>query len=263
LSLQRRARGKEGRLTDLIEGYVDVMRPFQKQEALRIDQELKTFPALLGGYDRSVEEWRKGQAERADDFNLIEVLHATYDELRHSRMLAWVLDHRVAHFGTHAQGSLGFRLFLEELGFSPDWAKEPYWVRREVAGEESRVDLEVAARGRFIIHIENKLLAAEGEDQTDREWADLQRRADELGIPRSGERKAVYALFLSSQGAPPENVNFQPVSWGRIARVLDGFAMTAIPPDVRLFAAHYARALRKFAVIEPQQEEGQDAKASV
>ena len=40
------------------------------------------------------------------------------DEACHSKILAWLLDRRIDR-GTHAQGSLGFRLLLEELGTMP------------------------------------------------------------------------------------------------------------------------------------------------
>jgi hypothetical protein len=56
-------------------------------------------------------------------------------------------------------------------------------VRREQEGDASRVDIEVATSGRFVIQIESKLHAAEGVDQTAREWADLTKRARSLRVP--------------------------------------------------------------------------------
>jgi len=163
-------------------------------------------------------------------------------------MLAWLLDHRIEHLGTHAQDRLGFQLFLKELDLPRSYAGESYWVRCEVAGDQSRVDIEVAARGRFIIHIENKVRAQEGENQTNREWGDLQSRAKALGISISSRRNAIHAIFLSRGGDLPENPNFLPISWSRIAGVLETFAAKAEATDVGLFAAHYAKALRRFTV---------------
>ncbi len=213
---------------------------------------------LLHGHDRARRDWAARQKKTADDFNLLDVLEATDDELRHSAMLAWLLEHRMEHGGTHAQGNLGFRLFLEELGLPAEYAEDAYWVRREVVGDTSRVNIEVAARGRFIIHIENKVRAAEGDNQTGREWEDLGRRADALGVKRSrraGSPGDLHALFLTPEGRTPTNRNFQAVAWSRIARVVENFAMKAEAPDVRLFAAHYAKALQKFVVMQPKIEE--------
>jgi hypothetical protein len=151
--------------------------------------------------------------------------------------------------GTHAQGNLGFRLFLSEFKdfhLSLAYAECKYWVRREVAGDESIVDIEVACRGRFLIHIENKIWSCEGTDQTDREWSDLQRRAAGLNVSAPD----IHALYLTPHGTEPANPNFRAIPWGRIVRVLERFAEQAKPPDVKLFAAHYARALRRFIVIQ-------------
>jgi len=38
-----------------------------------------------------------------------------------------------------------------------------------IADDEARADIEIAARGKFIVHIENKIWSEEGEDQTHRE----------------------------------------------------------------------------------------------
>jgi hypothetical protein len=209
--------------------------------------------ALLGGYGETLESYRRQQEQDADDFNLLDVMRLTGKEIRHSMVLAWMLDHDMRKLGTHAQGNLGFRLFLEEfrdLQLPADYADGRYWVRREVAGDESIVDIEIACRGRFLIHIENKIWSGEGTDQTDREWSDVQRRAADLGVGAAD----TYALFLTPHGAEPANPNFHAITWGRVVRVLEAFAERAKPPDVKLFTAHYARALRRFIVVQDRSE---------
>ena len=205
--------------------------------------------ALLAGYGKTVEHYRQQQEQVADDFNLLDVMRLTGKEIRHSMVLAWLLDHDLRKLGTHAQGNLGFRLFLNEFrefGLRSDYADCTYWVRREVAGDESIVDIEVACRGRFLIHIENKIWSAEGTDQTDREWSDLQRRAAALNVSVPD----VHALFLTPHGTPPKNRSFHAISWGRIVRVLEASADQAKPADVKLFTRHYARALRRFILVQ-------------
>ena len=225
----------------LLEGFLDAGRRASLAEAAEAEEEHCKFEALLTGHAQAIEKWRRTQESTADDFNLLRVLKVAGDELRHSRALAWLLDHDLMRHGTHAQGPLGFRLLLEELKLPREYADGPYRVRREVAGDESRVDIEVAARGRFLIWVENKIWSAEGDDQTDREWEDVQRRAGQLRVPADH----VHALFVTLGGTEPKNRHFRAVSWWKMATVFGRFADEASPPEVRLFCCHYARALRE------------------
>ena len=81
---------------------------------------------------------------------------------------------------------------------------------------------------------------------------DLERRADELGIPRSN----VHGIFLTLDGSPPASRHFVAVGWHRIVNVLERFAEHAQPPEVKLFAAHYAKVIRMLALTEPETEQG-------
>jgi len=201
--------------------------------------------ALLDQFSAAAERWRLDQQNKAEAFNLFEVLNLTGDELRHSMLLAWLLDHRLTAFGTHAQGNLGFRLFLEELDLPVEYAQQPYFVFREVSGDRSRIDIRVQARGAFILDIENKIWSAEGEDQTNSEWKDLQKAAKELSAPN------VHAFFLTPYGTKAKNPHFTPIKWKQMADVLEKFAGEAKPPHVKLFAQHSADALRRFTPIIP------------
>jgi hypothetical protein len=207
--------------------------------------------ALLTGYHAAAEEHRRRQVLVADDFNLLDVLQLTGKEVRHSMVLAWLLDHDMRKYGTHAQGARGFRLFLAEFGLPLDYADGWYWVRREVAGDESIVDVEVGCRGRFLLHIENKIWSREGADQTDREWADVRRRARALDV----NPPHIRALYLTPFGTDPANPNFRAVSWKGVVRVLERFAASAKPPDVALFARHYARGLQRFILRQATSED--------
>ena len=206
---------------------------------------------LFTGLEAVHEQRRKLQATAAADFNLLETLQIAGEEIRHSMLLAWLLRRDE----THAQGNLGFRLFLKEFGLDSGYASEPYWVIREKCGEESRVDVEVATRGKFIIHIENKIYSDEGENQTTREWKDLQRRARALGVRQAN----VHGLYLTLDGHAPIFPEFRVISWKQIANVLDDFAEKAKAKQVSLFAAHYADALRRmtFELTQEYEEENE------
>lgn len=230
----------------LLERFVGLRDRADEAERTTAAEDHKRLTALLAGYENAVEHYRVEQEDRADDFNLLAVMRLAGKEIRHSMVLAWLLDHDFRKLGTHAQGNLGFKLFLSEFGLPSEYASCKYSVRRELAGDESIVDIEVACRKHFIIHIENKIWASEGTDQTDREWADLGRRALALNVDKS----KVHAFFLTPHGAQATNRNFRSIRWTKVVNVLNAFAEQAKPPDVRLFARHYAQALLRFIVTQ-------------
>jgi hypothetical protein len=73
-----------------------------------------------------------------------------------------------------------------------------------------------------------------------REWIDLQRRARHLRV----KPEYVHAFFVTLLEDKPPSDHFTPIIWDRFADVLDEFAEQAKPPQVSLFARHYAKALR-------------------
>jgi hypothetical protein len=239
-------------IKSLLDDFQRAPQSSSQQELERADE----FGQFLSEFGSATAKWRVAQQSKADGFNLLAVLGLEYEEVRHSMVICWLLDHDPRRFGSHCQGNLGFRLFLESLehrGFDPNYADVQYIVRREVAGRESRIDVRVESPGFFIIDIENKISAEEGDDQTQREWHDLQQRAKEIQVS-SGSRHAVY---LSPEGEPPFNPKFVAMSYWRLAGTLDRFAAEAQAKDVRLFAAHYAKALRQ-SVITHSTEEDED-----
>jgi len=241
-------------LKSLLHDYVERFRQREEAEQIAIPANKLRFTQLLNEYEPACERWRQNQEATADDFNLLDVMNLAGDELRHSMLLAWLLDHRLNDYGTHAQGSLGFRLFLEEFKLPVAWARKPYSVYREVSGVRSRIDVRIQAPGSFIIDIENKIWSDEGDDQTNHEWKDLQDKAGELKIAN------VHAFFLTPDGRKAENANFEPVKWKQIAHLLELFAVEAKPPEVKLFARHYADALQRYVNVATPTEENDDEK---
>ena len=176
-----------------------------------------------------------------------ELLGMISDENRHSNVLAWLLSSDI-YRATHSQGSLGFQIFVEELGLPREYAKAiRYTVGREVRGRDSRIDIEILSASEFIIHIEAKIDACEGEEQLKREWSDLNRKANQCNV---FDRNHIHAFYLTRRGdAPPKESNFRPLSWETIANVFEKFGSHAKADSVRWFALHYARALRRFIVL--------------
>jgi hypothetical protein len=242
------------RFQSLIDGHANL----KSMEANRLTNVLGT---LVPGFLAEREKWAELQRKTADDFNLFRVIGVEAKEVIHSKLLAWILDPQIEG-GTHAQGNRGLRLFVEEfareLRTSGDdasaHADADFWVDFEVRGQEARVDIEIAAHGKFLIQIENKIYAAEGDDQTNREWRDLQARRKQLGVPESH----CHAIFLTLDGSLASNDHFRPVAWSRIARVLDKFADQAEPVEVKLFVRHYAKAIRGLSVAVHEEAEADD-----
>jgi hypothetical protein len=253
-------------LAALIAGYDGIVNLCGQGTTEKKQQDLARLKELLDGFHKTRSSWEREQVTRAEEFNLLQVMGVADDEVTHSRILAWMLDQRLEH-GTHAQGNLGFRLFIQELGpkLKPQSAdissyhNKSYWVQCEVSGIEARVDIEIAAMRRFIIHIENKIGSFEGDDQTNREWRDLQRRAKELGI--SGLN--THAIFLTIDGSDAKNDNFVSIPWRNLLPVLEGFAEQAQAVEVKLFAAHYAKAISKLTPTEPETEENENEDSAV
>lgn len=241
-----------GLLTDLIDRFMAC----RQRGRARAERDIRSSRrSLLAGFWQARKLWHKEHAKTADGFNFLDVMELTGKELCHSRVLAWLLDHDSDRLGTHAQGKAGFKLFLAGLGLPASYADKPYWVRLEVQGEESRMDIEVGAKKEFLIHVESKIWAGEGEDQTHREACDLKRRAHDLGIEK---RKRIHGFFLTPEGRGASNPEFGAISWSKIAHVFEDFADKAAPADVKLFCRHYARALRTSVVREPEPRENDD-----
>jgi hypothetical protein len=213
------------------------------------------YKTLLKGYRDARHRWETLQQVRPTDFDFFELASIQYDELRHSKILAWMLERRVER-GTHGQGSLGFRMFLQTLGgkLDPSYADEQYIVQREVSCDKSRTDIEVAAYGKFIIHIETKILSNEnvseiGAGQTVQGLKGLNQRGRELLVLKPNR----HALFLTINGDKPSEKEFRIVTWTQIASVADLFSEKAKAAEISLFTSHYARSLRKLVQYQQAQ----------
>ena len=158
------------RIRVLLEAFNECRARSDRVERIQASDDCNNIKTVLAGYNENVEIYARRQAADAEDFNIFEVMQLTGKEVRHSMALAWLLDRDWRRFGTHAQGNLGLQLFLKEfkeLALPPNYADVNYRVRREVASDESIVDVEIACRGHFIIHIENKNLVI-GRDRSNR-----------------------------------------------------------------------------------------------
>src|SRR5262245_39625951 len=101
---QRRTTIADGELTRRFRSLLACHSESVGKQATRLS---KAVGELLPGFLAARRKWAESQRQSADEFNLLEVMGADGDEVCHSKILAWLLDHRIEH-GTHAQGNLGF-----------------------------------------------------------------------------------------------------------------------------------------------------------
>jgi hypothetical protein len=104
-----------GRIRALLNQFGELRDRADAVEQAQTADDRENFRALLIGYNETLDRYRHQQEQVADDFNLLDVMRFTGKEIRHSMVLAWLLDHDIRKLGTHAQGNLGFRLFLTEF----------------------------------------------------------------------------------------------------------------------------------------------------
>ncbi len=129
------------------------------------------------------------------DFNVLSLCGITTDEVRHSAIIGWLLDET----GSHGQGRLFFDGFTHLCGFDLPATNLPYKTMTEFSCLESIVDVVVLRRREFILFLENKTVSVEGPDQLNREYRDLQRRGESLGVPPAQR----YSVFLTPDGRVP------------------------------------------------------------
>ena len=192
---------------------MDRMRSFMLDfRSLRSRQRQSRLEKMAGLLSRFAEQHRRSMAGRTQ-FNVFRLLRVEQDEVRQSRFLAWLLD---AESG-HGQGATFLSAFARTCGLDIGLESlDRYRVRTEWAGNESIIDVLAYGEGQFLIFLENKILAAEGPGQVDREYRDMRRLGEPLRVPK--ERQ--FAVFLTPTGRPPTSgdaARWRAASYGDLA----------------------------------------------
>lgn len=230
------ARGVEQRISDLTREITAL-----RKRAL-ISKEQLTH-SILAQLEAASSKRQRRESSESPNLNCWEVLGLQYSELDHSRVLAWLLDRRQSH----AQGATFFRELLRlTQGVVPlplGCADEPYRVGTEVSHARSRIDIEIIGPT-FLMHIESKVNAQEGEDQTCRERDDLKAKAISRGI----DLERAWGLYLSAEGAPcTDQEKFRPISWMTVVAAVD--SATAAIVDAHPRNVHLPWVLRGYAEV--------------
>jgi len=189
-----------------------------------------------------------GQRTVAARLNVLDVLGFTYDEIKHSKFLAWLFN----SWETHAQGNLFFKLFLEEIQLPLKYSESPYDVKPEVTRDESRIDIEISSVSRgsnaFVIHIENKVGAALTDEQLSREYADLQR----AGLEKETTANNVHGFVLSidEPDISLSKYNFRWISWKTMGYMINGYIKKAEAQKTRWVAQQYLECIEQNIIKE-------------
>ncbi len=179
------------------------------------------------------------RARLLPSFNIFDAAGLGRDELRHCRLLAWLLDPNESH----CQGPrLLSRLDeIARLGFPPRVILGAFRVRAEAPTTEGgRVDIEIVGPD-FLLLIEAKIEAPDQPDQLPRHrrWADALARA--RGIAAEASRVA----FLTPDDRPPTVEGVLHLTWRQVAEALAAFCeeTDATGPD----GEYFVRVLRDLA----------------
>lgn len=128
-------------------------------------------------------------------YNILRIAELGRDERRHTKILAWLLDHQA----NHDQHRLFFDTITGLCGIGCATAGD-YDVNCFVPGRESEIDIRIVARGRFVVDLEVKVSADEGENQCAKEYRDMQRFASADDIPLENR----FAVLLTLDGRSPK-----------------------------------------------------------
>jgi hypothetical protein len=244
--LKTRSRGKADRL------FASLSELSERMHALRAEKRRSTrekLTLLHRSFESAVEARQRRDADTSPALNSWEVLGLVDSEISHSAVLAWLLDRT----GSHAQGSLFLREWIHrtvpEATHFLEAVKTPYRVRTEVRHSRSRIDIEVMG-DTFVMHIECKINAEEGVDQTCREREDLKAKARSRGLTE----EQVLAFYLTTDGAPCSDKEvFRPLAWTEVVEIVDRSAQQIRqhrPTNTHLpwLLKTYGDVLRKYVV---------------
>ena len=171
----------------------------------QVEKLLTTFPIIA----------RQSRTDFNPKFNMMELCGLSTDEVRHSAILAWLLDEN----GSHAHGSLFLNAFAPTIGLELTSDTVGYIVSAEFSGFESITDVVIYKAGDFFISIENKINAEEGRDQLNREYRDREKYSNSLNVPINRR----IAVFLTPDGRQPKTGD--PLIWRQLsyARIAEAF----------------------------------------
>ena len=153
---------------------------------------------ILGQIRKLKEQYEKRAAVTGEDFNVFEILGVERREVRHSAMLANLLNPK----GSHRQGAVFLEHFLNLeprlADFSSYGKLYDFQVIAEAAtnANDGRIDISLKNEGYACIIIENKIDAEDGDGQLNKYYWDAR---DDEGFAK----EQIKLIYLTLDGEPP------------------------------------------------------------
>jgi hypothetical protein len=188
-------------------------------------------------------------------FNIFETLNAVKAEIRHSAVLAWLLQPSA----NHGCGEYFAKLFLKYI-FSTNrnaldsklsiFNFESFdYSDLEVRREWNNIDLLlVSEENKFVIVIENKIGSDEHSDQLKR-YHDI--------VCREFPKHEKIFVFLTAEGETGSDERWLIFNYSTIEQILADlieFKKSSLGPDVLSFLKQYGAILRRYVVANPEIE---------
>ena len=190
-------------------------------------------------------------------FNLLETLKIVDAEIRHSNVLAWLLQPD----STHGLGDYFLRKILkviaaDAVGSTSDPKALFQFESMDLFGAEIRREWEhtditiiiPASNGGVVIAIENKVKSEEHSNQLVRYRKSVE---EHFGGYTS------YLVYLTPSGTTPGDDNWQIMEYKTIADLLErtlNAKRGSLGQDIRIFLEHYLVALRRYIVGNSEME---------
>jgi len=175
------------------------------------------------------------------EFTVFDVLGTSDYEIRHSNVLAWLVDRH----GNHGQDASFLGLLWERISCEQDLPSLPfgeYSVVREGGNESEKIDLFIKAENLdWVIVIENKLFSPETGDQLDRYFKYIESRY--ARVPHR------FYFYLTPEGIAPareeDSSNWMPISYSTVIQGLSEFLKSSLPERVKSFLEQYMEHIQK------------------
>lgn len=160
--------------------------------------EMEELQQLLKDVYEATKDIKQGEKE---PFNVFELCGVWSTEMRHSAILAYLLNPQ----SSHKFGAVFLKKFYEQIGLNHFIADGSY-VETELSFDNGRMDI-VISSGDVAVVIENKIYAGDQKDQ-------LKRYKEEWLEAQSGKKQALLYLTLDGHEASnAEHVDYQRISY--------------------------------------------------
>jgi hypothetical protein len=220
--------------------YMENIALRRKLDAFLVDNpELEALNSRLGG------------------FNIFRVLRVERAEIRHSNVLAWLLNPNENHgLGDRFLRRFLSRLLMEnesvQVSLSPASVELMEFGDTEVLREWNRIDIFVRSRrGNWCLLIENKVGSRESPTQLGR-----YRNLVSSEVPKDAD---VIPVFLTPEGGGPseegKTAGYVPLSYLQVLELVERLVTQArsnIPDDAQLFVDHYLEVLKRITMQDSE-----------